>query len=224
MRANFLTTHSVTQLKTDQSSTATKIENLFLYFNDQGILPALQLKDWYFSRVRPANNPIIRLAALAQIIFYYHTPSLFTRMLQGATQRSTLKKLLPNWQACLQLPFQRQLSDAIRILYRISNQSRQTIGLRRINQFIINSVLPLMFLWAERAGNYGFQQYIEGLYEDFPACEDAKIIQQVGAKFSDASIQPKFNKLAIHQQGLFELLAKKQFQSQMVFNPRINFG
>ncbi len=145
-------------------------------------------------------------------------------MLQCATERLVPENLLSNWQACLQIPFQKQLSDTILILYRLSNPNQKTIGLRRSNQFIINSVLPLMFLWAARAGNYGFQQYIEGLYEDFPACEDTKVIQQVGAKFSDASIQPKLNNLAIYQQGLFEFLAKKQIQSQMVFNPCINFG
>jgi hypothetical protein len=220
MRAGFLSSYSFTQKGMDRSSTVFNIHNLFLFFSDQGVVPILQLKDWYFSRLRPSNNPTIRLVALSQIIHHYYGTSLFTKMQQCATERLTLRKLLPKWQAYVQLPFDRQLINAVREMNGILNKNRYIIGLNRINQFIVNSVLPILFLWAERSRNYGFQCYIEGIYEDFPACEDSKVIQETASKFPDRSL----SKLAIYQQGLYELLAKTTIQSQRLFEPRISFG
>lgn len=210
MCADLLTAQSFTHLTAYQKPIITKIYNLFTYYNERGILPDLQLSDWYFSRIRPANNPIIRLAALAQIVYKYQASSLFKVILNSASERQSLKNLLLKLQAHIQFPFHNQLIEAIQALYRFSINNTQTIGITRIRQFIINSVLPILFLWAERTGNTVFQQYIEGLYEEFPACDDTSMNKHCQTEFSDQSLKTNFNTFAIHQQGLLEFLAEKQ--------------
>jgi hypothetical protein len=210
IRANLLTAQSFTHLTVYQKPIITKVYNLFTYYNEQGILPNLKLSDWYFSRVRPANNPIIRLAALSQIIYNYQAFPFFKEMLKSVGERLSLKNLLLKLQASIQFPFNDQLIDAIQSLYQISINNTQTIGITRIRQFIINFVLPIMFLWAERSGNSGFQQYIEGLYEEFPACESTNLIKHYQNKFSSPSLVTDFKKFAIYQQGLLEFQAEQQ--------------
>jgi hypothetical protein len=68
-------------------------------------------------------------------------------------------------------------------------------------------------LWAERTGNKGFQQYIEGLFEEFPACDNTKLIQNYQKQLFNQSDSMDFNNFAIYQQGLFELIAEQQTQN-----------
>jgi hypothetical protein len=55
-----------------------------------------------------------------------------------------------------------------------------------------------------------FQQYIEELYEDFPACDDTSLSKHYQTEFSDRLLKTNFNTFAIYRQGLFEFLAEKQ--------------
>lgn len=214
IRADFLNAYSFNS-HTTQPITI-KIYNLYTYFNKQGVVPTLQLRDWYFSRVRPANSPIIRLAALAEIIHKYQGISLFKIILNSASERQTLQNLLQKLKTHLQFPFNNQLAGAIHSLYQLPVRNYHTIGIKRIQQFILNSVLPVLFLWAERTGNKGFQQYIKGLYEEFPSCDDAKLIQNYQRRFSSRLRKTDINKFAIYQQGLLELIAEQQTQNSFI--------
>jgi hypothetical protein len=158
------------------------------------------------------------MAALAQIIYKYQKSSLFKLILNSASQRQTLKNLLLELHEYLQFPFNEQLTEIILELCHLPVQNKHTIGKNRIRQFILNSVLPILFLWAERTGNKGFQQYIEGLHEEFPACDDTKLIQSYQKQFFSKSHKPVFNNYAIYQQGLFEIFAEQQTQNLFTKN------
>lgn len=211
--SDFLNAHSFNSLTIHQNPISTKIYDTFTYFNDQGVLPNLKLRDWYFSRVRPVNSPIIRLAALAQIIYNYQGTSLFKTILNAASERKVLKKLLLTLQEYIQFSFNSQLVEAIKTFHQLPIQNHYTIGKKRNKQFILNSVLPILFLWAERTSNKGFQEYIEGLNEEFPVCDDTGLIQNYQKRLFKQSQNTDFNKFAIYQQGLFELLAEQKPQN-----------
>lgn len=216
LRASLLTTHSFTRLALRQNPLLEKVHNLFRYFNREGTLAVLQLPDWYFSRVRPANNPIIRVAALAQIIFQHRQSSPFEQVLQAAMARTSLKELMLSWQSCLQIPINSQLSQAVESVYGLRFPNRHTMGTCRMKQFIVNSVFPLLFLWAERKKNHGFQQYLLGLYEEFPACEDTGLLNR---STSGTPLPRAFSRLAIYQQGLLEFFARQSLGSRLHFHP-----
>lgn len=207
IQANLLTAQSFTHLKIRQNPIVEKLHQLFIFFSENGVTPILKVEDWNFSRVRPANNPIIRLGALSQILFQYQSSSLFKELLRSATSRHSLNNLIAQWHSHLHLRFGRELTAAIQIMFNIPVQTKQTIGSQRINQFIVNAVFPLLYLWAGRSGNPGFQHYISGLYEEFPACENAKFIRQFGSELANTSL-----KLAVYQQGMLELLAERNLR------------
>jgi hypothetical protein len=203
MQANLLTAQSFNHLNIQQNGILERTHQLFNYFAEQGAIPILAVEDWNFSRIRPANQPVIRLAALSQIIFRYQGVPLFKKMLQSASKRLGLKHLIAEWKSFLNLPMSNELGAAIQDMYCIPLRISQIVGSQRINQFMVNAAIPLLYLWASRTHNHGFEQYISGLYEEFPACEDAKIFRQFKAVLSSSST---FS-LAIHQQGVLELLA-----------------
>ena len=205
IQANLVTAQSFTHLNIRQGKAVEKVHQLFNYFTSRGATPILAVEDWNFSRIRPTNNPVIRLGALAQILFQYQGASLFNKLLQSASMRLSFKNLIAEWKSFLHLPIRGELSDVIQNMFGIPIQIRQIIGQQRINQFIINAALPMLYLWAERSNNPGFQQYISGIYEEFPACENAKVVRQFEAALSNTSSL----KLAIHQQGALELLVEQ---------------
>jgi hypothetical protein len=207
IQADFLNTQSFTHLKVRQNPIVEKVHQFYVYFTEKGVTPILKVEDWNFSRVRPANNPIVRLGALAQILFQFQGASLFKKLLQSAMSRLSLNNLIADWHSHLYLRFGRELSAAIQSMFNIPVSTKQIVGSQRINQFIINAVFPLLYLWAGHSGNPGFQHYISGLYEEFPACENAKIIRQVGAQLSNASLE-----LAVYQQGVLELFAEQSLK------------
>lgn len=202
IQADLLTAQSFTHFRIHQI--VERVQQLFLYFTEEGVTPILKIEDWNFSRVRPKNNPIIRLAALSQILFQFQRTPLFKKLLQSATNRLSLNKLVAEWHSQLSLGFGRELSAAIASMFNLPVQAKYTVGSQRIDQFIVNAVFPLLYLWGRRTENPGFQHYINGLYEEFPACENARIVRQFDAALPDTSL-----KLAIHQQGALELLAEQ---------------
>jgi hypothetical protein len=131
-----------------------------------------QLHQWNFSRLRPNNNPYYRLAGYAQIFYHYHNQSLFQAALEIFSARSSLADLLKNLKQLFQLLLHQTLRRA---LLELSGQSvcpASTMGEERCLQFILNILLPLMYIWAENNDNPGFQLYIEDLYFNFPGSDN----------------------------------------------------
>lgn len=220
IRANFLTTRSFLPVGSGERQPGSvireEIHRLFLYFTGNGVLPVLQLADWYFARLRPPNNPIIRLAGLAQILFHYRSRPLFRVMLHLASERLNLTDLLSQWQATLRLPLDVRLRAALETVLHVTVPHHLALGDTRIKQFLVNAVLPLMYIWAERSGNQGFQQYLEGIYEGFPGCEDTRLIERLGA--ADPSLRSNFRKRAVYQQGLLEYVSQMQAREGQLFS------
>ena len=131
-----------------------------------------QLCQWNFSRIRPNNNPFYRLAGYAQIFYHHHNQSLFQAVLDIFSARDDLTGLLKNLKPLFQLPFSLALGNALSQLVGQSASSSVTLGDERCLQFILNILLPLMYIWAETNNNPGFQLYIEDLYFNFPATDN----------------------------------------------------
>ncbi|MEJ2049163.1 MAG: DUF2851 family protein [Calditrichota bacterium] len=131
-----------------------------------------QLCQWNFSRIRPHNNPFYRLAGYAQIFYHHHNQSLFQSVLDIFSARDDLTGLLKNLRPLFQLPFSLALGNALSQLVGQSASSSVTMGEERCLQFILNILLPLMYIWAETNDNSGFQLYIEDLYFNFPAADN----------------------------------------------------
>lgn len=173
----------------------------------RGDFPVLALTDWRFKGVRPWNNPYLRLAALAQLLYRYQAGGLFQRLLDIAVQRLPYPRMLAEWGACLMLPLDSRLEAALRESPGIRQLPGVIVGQSRARQFFLNALLPVLSLWAERSGNRGFRDYLAGCYENFPATEDARLLQDQIRRVDDAALRRSLQRSAFYQQGLLEALA-----------------
>jgi hypothetical protein len=156
-----------------------------------------QFCQWNFSRIRPNNNPYYRLAGYAQIFYHHHNQSLFQAVLDIFSARDDLTGLLKNLKLLFQLPFSLALGETLSDLVGQSVSASLTMGEERCLQFILNILLPLMYIWAETNDNPGFQLYIEDLYFNFPAADNASFQNNKFEKvrnsfFSHAFVQQAF--------------------------------
>ncbi|RMI03397.1 MAG: DUF2851 family protein [Calditrichaeota bacterium] len=173
----------------------------------RGWAPRFSLTDWHRGGVRPANHPALRLALLAELLYHHPPGVLFARLLEVARERLPLSRALPRWAACLRVPPERALREALRALYGWKRLPTDRLGHTRIRQFLINALLPLFSLWAERCGHWGFQQYIEGLYEAFPGAEDDSVTRRLQHLVSGDRLRRAVARRGFFQQGVLEALA-----------------
>lgn len=179
----------------------------YQYFQQRGFYPLLSLSDWNFSRIRPANSPYLRLGALALWLYQYQSPGLFEKLLGIAMERRPLRETIRSWQRCLQLPFDPAIAEAVRQRLKVEQVPGTVIGVSRLKQIYLNVLLPLFSVWAERSNNVGFQTYLGGLYESFPASEAGRIIEVQSRLVSDPAFRAQIRQSGFYQQGLFEYMA-----------------
>ncbi len=172
----------------------------------QGLVPALQLTDWHFSRLRPGNHPLVRLAALAQLLANAPQYNLFSSFLALAQQRRHPRQVLEDWEARLIQPLSPSLRQALRALLRWSRVPEHTLGRQRARQILLNVALPVLLVWARRTGNPGFSLYLESLYEVFPGCEDPGLFQRKTLPPLPREFQLRLKQSGFLQQGFLEWL------------------
>ncbi|GAB4374369.1 MAG: DUF2851 family protein [Calditrichia bacterium] len=166
-----------------------------------GKLPfqSLSLTQWYFSRLRPANNPYQRLAGYAQLLYHYQESGLFSTLLEPFMSRSPLSQLLPGLQGRLCLPLNPELVSFLSEFLGFRHPCAHTMGVQRCRQFILNILLPLYYLWSVHQGSPGFQIYLEDLYFHFPAVEENAVVRHYAPRISSPEVP-----LAFIQQAYLE--------------------
>lgn len=181
----------------------------------QGQYPLMQLRDWHFARLRPANNPYLRLGALAQLFTRYSPVSLFSRLLEIAMTRGSYEATRRQWLDILMLQTEPGLAQLIKSITGFRQVPVHLLGENRANQFCLNVLLPLFYFWASRTANNGFATYLESLYETFPAAGDNRMIRQGLAKISDPALRKSLRRQAFYQQGLIEYLTQHPQQHSL---------
>ena len=179
------------------------------YFKTRGIPPVLQENDWYFSRLRPMNSPYLRLAAIAQLLYQYQSPGLFQKLLLAAMDRLPTPETISRWHQILRLKTNSRLAAVLKSTSNFKQIPPHIIGQTRLKQFMVNSLLPLLCIWARQTGSYGFREYLSELYETFPSAEDAGVIRAQLDHIDDAVLAETIRKSAFYQQGLLELMGNR---------------
>lgn len=188
-------------------SLAALVREIYERFVRRGFYPRLALRDWHFSRLRPANHPALRLAALAQLLYQHQAPGLWEKLSGVAMQRLPLPATLAAWEDCLRCRAGQPLEAVLSHLLHFRRLPGQLIGATRLRQFLVNGLLPLLITWAERSGNQGFRAYLEGLWESFPSAEDPGVIRRQLQLISDPALARRIAQSAFYQQGMLELAA-----------------
>ena len=141
---------------------------------------------WKFMRLRPPSFPTIRLALFARLI--YNSQSLFSKLLETDNPDEIFHI------------FDLQASEYWQTHYKFdkaSKKRRKTLGETAINNIIINTVVPFLFVYGK---NKKQQQYV-----------DKGLTLLEATKAEKNSLIDRWNKLGIHAenayktQGLIEL-------------------
>jgi len=121
-------------------------------------LTSLPRSRWKWLRLRPANFPTVRIAQLASLIFKSH--SLFSKIVA-----------LPDYKAIQEL-FSVETSTYWDNHYQFGKESmfrKKILGRSAIDGIIINSIVPILFLYGELNGEYKMKEKALDILDQIPA-------------------------------------------------------
>jgi hypothetical protein len=160
-------------------------------------LSSIQASEWNFSRLRPANFPTIRLAQFAQIL--HQNANLFSVMLY-AEKIKTLKKI-----------FETDVSVYWQNHYTFGKKTEKTaskLGKSSIESIVINTIVPLLVLYAQENKKQDFLDKAIDFLENLPA-ENNHIIEkwqslglQVENSASSQALIEQYNDFCTHKRCL----------------------
>lgn len=157
---------------------------------------------WIFFRLRPQNFPTLRLAGLADIL---------AKNLERGFLRHALDAL------ALSLPTSRQIArlEALFIAdasgywqhhYRFGARAKTPIktlvGKTRAAELVINTLLPVLALYAERSGDLRLSSRVRALYAEYPKTLTSEVSKQMLQETLGSAYHVKS---AAIEQGLLEL-------------------
>ncbi len=165
-----------------------QLQTEYDYLNKKYALPSpLNYEIWKYSRMRPSNFPDLRLAQLAMII----------HRSEGQLYRRAVSCQNPGSIGHL---FRQRASDYWTKCYRLDKEAvylEKAIGQQAINNIIINTVVPMLFVHAKESRGLNTTEGAIGLLEQLPPENNAIVRRwkQIIGPVDNASIT----------QGLLEL-------------------
>ncbi|MCB5249939.1 MAG: DUF2851 family protein [Candidatus Cloacimonadales bacterium] len=153
--------------------------------------------DWNLFRLRPINHPVLRL--IQGLDFIYDSA---LSMHENSLTKHILKLFSFEKDNLSVSAFRKRSHLAI---------SKQTIeglntrlGISRIDLMLINIIIPLVYIYAQKMDYPDLQVYAYDLFMDFPSLADNSINSTM-RKYLTEDIEDKISKKAIMQQGLIQI-------------------
>jgi len=130
----------------------------YQYLKSKYQLKNIDVHIWKFLRLRPVNFPTIRIAELCSLI--NHSKSLLSKIYE-CEKLENLQYLLKG-----------EVSEYWKRHYSFGKESKikdKALGIGSINNFIINTIVPVMFVYAEQKNNEDLKEKSLYLLEQLPA-------------------------------------------------------
>ncbi len=122
-----------------------------------GLVP-IPSHTWKFMRTRPSNFPTIRISQFANLL--YHNTNLFSTLVEADNSKE-IEKI-----------FEVSVSDYWQTHYQFDKESKKVtkaIGESGVQNIIINTVVPFLFVYANYKGDGGLKDTALKLLEKVPA-------------------------------------------------------
>lgn len=141
-----------------------------IYLNARPMLP----QAWRFFRLRPANFPTRRLAALGYLLCQYVAQPPFVQYLALFRLADHAPDTLPQTIAL----FERSLAISAQGYWKtrylfgkppLATEHRDFLGQARIRDIVISAIFPVFWLYAEEMRRSDLRRQIAALYSSFPA-------------------------------------------------------
>jgi len=136
------------------------LQREYAYMRHKYRLTPLDARHWKWLRMRPASFPSMKIAFLAALL--HQVPHLFSRILE-APDAASLEKML-----------QVRPSDYWQTHYKFGKPVSRTQmpGTRAVHNILINTVLPLLYLYGREKGDSRCQEKAIHLMEQLPPEEN----------------------------------------------------
>jgi len=180
------------------------LQKEYLFLQKKFGLKPIEKHNWKFMRLRPVNFPTIRIAQFAQLI--HKSSNLFSQLLEQNSVKGLAKYFDVEALAYWNIHYKFGVESA---------EKSKKLGKYSINTIIINTVIPLLFVYGKHKGDYKMQDKALALLESIPAENNAIIknwnktgISSQNASYSQALLQLK-NKYCDKKKCLDCLLGNK---------------
>ncbi len=154
-----------------------KLQKEYRYLSEKFSLKPLPRHNWKFLRMRPGNFPTVRLAQIASVIHHRSKMFAFIREAETLEQLKELFAVKPSvyW-------------DNHYMFGKVSRPKEKNIGVDSVETVLINSVIPLLFMYGKRVGAEYFQNRALDLLGQLPPEKNSvtEKWQSVGVKANNA--------------------------------------
>ncbi len=155
---------------------------------------------WQFAGVRPFNHPHFRLAAWVHLLFQT-SESPFRFLYQILSRRLPIQQAAAQVYDFLRIPCPEYWQTHYGFgLTRRSGKARYFFGRARMDELLVNLILPMFSAIAQSSGSYGFYRYLESFYQQLPA----RVGYSRFKRLKQTVFQKRQPTLALYQ-GLFYL-------------------
>ena len=166
------------------------LKTSYEFLKNKHQLKPMECHVWKFSKMHPNGFPSIRIAQFAD--FLYHSAQMFSKVIE-ATELKQLQKMIE----CKASTFW----DTHFHFKKESKKQQKKIGKTSINNILVNTILPFIFIYGKYKGNEKQKELAFDLLDKLPS-EKNKLIE----KWIKLSIVPKS---AMESQALIYL--KKEY-------------
>ncbi|MBI2877748.1 MAG: DUF2851 family protein [Candidatus Tectomicrobia bacterium] len=171
---------------------------------------------WSFAGIRPANSPLRRLVGMSDFLTLHGKEGLFRSFLKdlkpartrGSQQRPNAQEIFRGWVERLSPP---GLSEYWSCRYAFRGKKlpspARLIGPERAALLIVNVILPLSLLYAQRRRAPHLEEAVHGLYRAIPRLGDNGVLRFMRARLLGKAFggRPALLANARRQHGLLQL-------------------
>jgi len=170
----------------------------------------LRRENWLFFRLRPANFPSRRLAALCALVLKFARGGILEQALgmvaAHGKERKRLVRVLLQHLYCPAGEFWQWHYDLHTPPSKVNRPRGDLLGRERALDIIVNILLPVLWLYYREAGNSVLQNQVQEAYAALPKLQENQISRRMRQQLSAARPLPaQTGAGARDQQGLVHL-------------------
>jgi hypothetical protein len=176
-----------------------RIEELEQNWKVSGLTDSMDETDWCFFRVRPANFPTRRIAALSYFLNKYQKTGLMNGMLNlflNAPREINYGQLANS----LAIPAKGYWANHCDFTTPMVKTSA-IIGHNKAVEILVNTALPFAYAWSQSASEFKLERKLEEFYRSLPKSADNELTRYMKQQLR----VPDKHLSACHQQGLIHI-------------------
>jgi hypothetical protein len=173
-------------------------------FQQSGFSTSEKLLDneWVFFRLRPSNFPTVRLAGLSEIL----SRNLERGFLKSATDTVAMNGSIKRKLTLFESLFMADATGYWQTHYRFGEKSKtevkNLVGKNRASEIVINTLLPVMYLFAKQTQNESLKTFTLTAYQNYPKSLSSETAKKTLHELLGEAYEIKS---AAFEQGLLEL-------------------